>query len=71
MGSFVSYLDYVYMENPEGESLTHMTVCHSHDEPLLGPSYVTVTIEMTYFFNFFCVVLLVLFATSCTNIDPL
>ena len=29
------------------------------------------TIEMTYYFNFFCVVLLVLFATSGTNIDPL
>ena len=27
MGSFESYLDYVYMENPEGESLTSMTVC--------------------------------------------
>ena len=27
MGSVVSYLDYVYMENPEGESLTSMTVC--------------------------------------------
>ena len=27
MGSVVFYLDYVYMENPEGESLTSMTVC--------------------------------------------
>ena len=27
MGSVVSYLDYVYMENPEGKSLTSMTVC--------------------------------------------
>ena len=26
MGSVVSYLDFVYMENPEGESLTSMTV---------------------------------------------
>ena len=27
MGSIVSYLDYVYMDNTEGESLTSMTVC--------------------------------------------
>ena len=27
MGSVVFYLNYVYMENPEGESLTSMTVC--------------------------------------------
>ena len=27
MGSVVSYLDYAYKENPEGESLTSMTVC--------------------------------------------
>ena len=26
MGSVVSYLNYVYMENPEGKSLTSMTV---------------------------------------------
>ena len=31
----------------------------------------TVSIEMTYYFHFFCVVLLVLFATTRTNIDPL
>ena len=48
-----------------------MTVRHSHDEPSPGPSCVTVTIEMTYCFIFFYVVLLVLFATSRTNIDPL
>ena len=48
-----------------------MMVQHSHDEPSPGPSCVTVTIEMTYCFIFFYVVLLVLFATSCTNIDPL
>ena len=27
MRSVVFYLDYVYIENPEGESLTSMTVC--------------------------------------------
>ena len=27
MGSVVFYLNYVYMENPEGESLTSMMVC--------------------------------------------
>ena len=27
MVSIVSYLDFVYMENPEGESLTSMTIC--------------------------------------------
>ena len=27
MGSVVSYLDYVYMENPEGESVTSMMEC--------------------------------------------
>ena len=27
MGSVVYYLDYVYMENTEGESLTSMIVC--------------------------------------------
>ena len=27
MGSVVFYLDYVYMENPKGESLTSMMVC--------------------------------------------
>ena len=48
-----------------------MTVLHSHNDPSPGPSCVIVTIEMTYYFNFFCVVLLVLFATSGTNIDPL
>ena len=48
-----------------------MTVRHSHDEPSPGPSCVTVTIEMSYCFNFFYVVLLVLFATTLTNIDPL
>ena len=48
-----------------------MTVRYSHDEPSLGPSCVTITIEMSYYFNFFCVVLLVLFATTRTNIDPL
>ena len=48
-----------------------MTVLHSHDELSPGPSCVTVTIEMTYCFNFFCVVLLVLFAISRTHIDPL
>ena len=48
-----------------------MTVRHSHDLPSPGPSCVTVTIEMSYYFNFFCVVLLVLFATTRTNIDPL
>ena len=48
-----------------------MTVRYSHDEPSLGPSCVTITIEMSYYFNFFCVVLLVLFAIICTNIDPL
>ena len=48
-----------------------MTVHHSHDEPSPGPSCVTITIEMSYYFNFFCVILLVLFATTRTNIDPL
>ena len=47
-----------------------MTVRNSHDEPSPGPSCVTVTILMTYYFIFF-VVLLVLFAISHTNIDPL
>ena len=27
MGSVMLYLNYVYTENPEGESLTSMTVC--------------------------------------------
>ena len=46
-------------------------VRHSHDVPSPGPSCITVTIEMTYYFQFFsfCVVLLVLFATTFTNID--
>ena len=48
-----------------------MTIRHSHDVPSRGLSCVTVTIEMSYYFNFFCVVLLVLFATTRTNIDPL
>ena len=27
MGSVVSYVDFVYMENPDGECLTNMKVC--------------------------------------------
>ena len=46
-------------------------VRHSHDEPSPGPSCFTVTIEMSFYFNFFCVVLLLLFAVSHTHIDPL
>ena len=51
-----------------------MTVRHIHDEPSPGPSCFTVTIEMSFYFNFivfFFLVLLVLFSTSSTNIDPL
>ena len=51
-----------------------MTVCRTHDEPSLGPSCYTVSIEMSsqlcsyiYFVSF----LLVLFAPSSNNIDSL
>ena len=48
-----------------------MAVRHSHDEPSPGPLCVTVTIGMTYYFSIFSMVLLVLFAPTRTNIDPL
>ena len=48
-----------------------MTVHHSYDVPLPGSSCVTITIEMSYYFNYFCVALLVLFDTTRTNIDTL
>ena len=51
-----------------------MTVRRTHDEPSPGPLCFTVTIAMSFYFNFFnlfCVVLLVRFAPSSTNIDHL
>ena len=49
-----------------------MTVRHSHDVPSPDPSCVTVTIEITYYFQIcFCVVLLDFLATTHTYIDPL
>ena len=51
-----------------------MTVHRTHEEPSRGPLCFTITIEMSFYVNFlylFCVVLLVLFAHSSTNIDPL
>ena len=50
-----------------------MTVRRTHDKPSPSPLCFTVTIEMSFYFNFFlsCVVLLFLFAHSSINIDPL
>ena len=46
----------------------------THDKPSPGPLCFTVAIAMSFCFKFFylfCVVLLILFAPSSTNIDPL
>ena len=47
-------------------------VRHTHDEPSPGLLCFTFTTEMSFYFNLFILCgLLVLFAHSSTNIDPL
>ena len=59
MGSVVSYLDFVYMENPNRESLTSMTVCAGrtitgttvHHNGHAGRTIVGMTVRRTCLFE--------------------